>query len=320
MLPTILIIMSWAARSTAQGTPASLYTLVSTTKYNSVASNYGGPADGGVGAAVFGLTVGGCGYGDISSANVYPRRAAFAFDPLSPIAKDYPSLACGTCWKVTNPSNDYAAFVAMVTDTCPGCNSVRKNDYAIDVDWITWKSVVPASMASTLGTFDAILEQVNCQPEGNLRLTITDFTGGWNWIRLLPTNVAGIGSVKSITMTCPSVQMSSSTVSVLDNTWGTVYESKTTKVPLYRPGTPCTFTVVSAADQTLVSAPLVMDQYVGKGGVVDMGANFAPVEASSAGAPPGKVGISGRKLGEQGPRLLARMNNGKAFVTEVLEG
>lgn len=258
----------------AQGTPASQYFLTRPTRFNGLASNYGGPADGGWGDAIYGLCNGGCGYGNIHDARLYPRRAAIAFDPTSPAIAGIPSFGCGTCWKITNPTGRWPAIVAMVTDICPECNAKHNTRNGVDVDFLTWTGLVEnKALVGQIGLVPVILEQVNCRPDGSMKLFIMDFTGPWQWIRLIPKEVAGIGVVTSISLFCPYVMKPSARWIALDNVWGTVFEAKRNVVPFYKSGTTCRFTVTSMDRQVLQSPWVHLDTFR-NGGTIDMKQNF----------------------------------------------
>lgn len=264
-------------------------------------TNYGGPFDGvapGVGS--FGLTVGGCGYGDINSAAVYPYRHAIAFDPSAPAIAGLPSFGCGSCWRVTNLAPGGGSVVAMVTDICPGCASKFGSPNHIDMHYDTWTLIAgSAESAGGGGIFDMVTERVSCQAPESAAVKIMDARGSFGWLRLSVANAAGYGTITGVSINCPSTINFGGTpqsdptkyLAVLKNTWGNIFE--VSEIPLYAPGSSCLLVITSEGGATLTSAPLNLDLYKGEGvdKWVDLGTNFPP-----AVPPTSTIVTAGRKL------------------------
>lgn len=286
-------------------------------EYLGKSTNYGGAYDGvAAGQASFGLSVGGCGFGDINDATRYPFRHAIAFDPVAKAVAGLPSFGCGSCWRITNTVND-KSVIAMVTDVCPGCNAKFGNDNHVDMHFDTWVLIADPTQVSSNGggILDIKAERVSCQPEEDAQITIMDHQGTFSWFRMVPEKIAGYGTVKGVAVTCPDSitfggkkETNPAKISkAMKNEYGCVYEIP--EVPLYKERSSCYIEIESEIGEKLMAGPIELGKYVGrsvnKG--VSAGSNF----------PPAALTAGRRKLVEGGPGNSSQVDLDDAGVTQT---
>lgn len=249
------------------------------------ATNYGGPFDGmNPQSASFGLSIGGCGLGNLNNPATYPYRRAAAWDPAAQAVRGLPSFGCGSCWKITSTSS-WKSVVVMNTDVCPGCQARNGNPNHIDIHYSTWTLLQTPSKDGG-GVFPMIAERVSCNPGSPMEIKIKDFQGRFSWLRLFPFKVAGKGTVKAVQVYCPnSITFGGKKetnwqklVTPLRNTYGAVWEAS--KIPLYASGSACSIIAQSEDGAAISSSWIKLDAFIGKGlgggnGVpVSLGNNF----------------------------------------------
>ncbi|KAK9820973.1 hypothetical protein WJX81_004838 [Elliptochloris bilobata] len=173
-----------AQQTAAQSTGTSFY---------GWATPYGGRASGhDANVASYGLVNGACGYGALNRSS-WPFWAAAAIPRSSPIASS--GLAgkdgCGACIRITCTQNCPASaspVVALVTDACESCGTEQVNPHAL----------IYEQHLSQGYQVDVRVEQVACEPPGNIVVRVTGGHQDPNYIRLVLLDVAGLQPIQYV--------------------------------------------------------------------------------------------------------------------------
>ncbi|KFM23596.1 Expansin-A11 [Auxenochlorella protothecoides] len=232
-------------------------------------THYGGSQDGmDPSSPSFGTSEGACGYGSISK-DAYPYFSVAAFSPSNHYYQSDALKACGQCFQIqceegrngktgvckTDAQGEPLSILVMISDVCPECEANH-----IDVQSLAFGKLADQG----LGNIDVRYRRVECAVPENMKVSVMNYDGAGQWLRLSIDDTGGYAAVKSVSVKSSS----SSSWTTMSNTWGAVWEDGSAPQP------PLDFQI-ECADGQVVSADSVVKQNGGISGGVGGAISFS---------------------------------------------